>query len=300
MSLFVSAVVAGLTTGATLALLATGLILVNRTTNVFNFAHGAIAMLASYLFFVQRDTKGTNAAVALLLALVVSVGCGLLMSLIIVSRLRGAPLATQMALTLGFTVAIQGVAALIWGPQQYFTGNLFGNRFIRLPLGSTLAYSALLAFAGSLVLASATMAFLRYTRWGLFLRARVDSSVGARVVGIRMARTGALAWVLGSVLAAAAGIFITPLYQVVDPFLLTILLIQAYVAALAGRLVSVAATMVGAFGFGLLTALFGAYAQGVPGEVREGLPYLLIFVLLWAQPKETALEAARRRIEGAV
>lgn len=290
-----SMLVVALTVGAVLGVLATGLVLIYRTTNVFNFGHGAIAMIASYAFYVGRD-EGQPTAVAFLLAMVISLGAGGLIATIITVRLRKAPLSTQVALTLALLIGLQGVAALIWGPEQRFATGVFGTEAYGLPGGATISRDALAGLVGSLLLAGLTIGLLRWTRLGLFLRARVESPLGAEIVGISLRLTGVISWMVGACLAAFAGILVTPLFQL-DPFIHTLLLIQAYAAALVGRLSNIGLTIAGGFAFGLITAFLTSYVQDVPSQLKEGLPFLLIFVLLFFQPRETPLDVARKRVE---
>src|SRR6185369_3500046 len=109
-------VVIGLTTGAVYALASLGLVLTYTTSGVFNFAHGAVGMFATYLFYSLREHVGVPTPVAVAVAvLVVAPLMGALIDGVLLRRLEGAPPATYVVASLGLLVALQGLAVALYG-----------------------------------------------------------------------------------------------------------------------------------------------------------------------------------------
>src|SRR6185312_1277834 len=100
----------------------------------------------------------------------------------------------------------------------------------------------------ALGLAFGTAAVLRWTTFGTSMRAVADDPEAARLWGINVNRVMAVSWVAGSAMGAIAGVLITPRINF-DPISLTIVVIDAFTAALIGRLTSLPWTVVGAILF---------------------------------------------------
>src|SRR5438105_329841 len=106
----------GLTTGAVYALASMGLVLTYATSGVFNFAHGAVGMFATYIFYSLRVDAGLPTAVAAAIAvLVVAPLFGAFIDRGLLRRLHGASAATYVVASLGLLVALQSLAAALYG-----------------------------------------------------------------------------------------------------------------------------------------------------------------------------------------
>jgi branched-subunit amino acid ABC-type transport system permease component len=285
-------IVIGVLIGATLAQASVGVVMLYRTTGVFNFAYGALAMISAYVFYTGRD-EGQPWLLAMALAVAVTLTIGVLFGLILVKQERQSTLGLQVAATLGLMIFLQGAAAVRWGGEQQFAPILFSRSTLEI-LGVFVQRDVLFAAAVSVVSTGGFVYFLSATRAGLFLRAHVDNQEMTTILGVPVRNRVVLAWGLASLSAAIAGVMLTPLYQL-DPFILTLVVIQAYAAALVGRLVSMPLTLLGSVAFGLLSAALTTYFPNFPPPIKQGIPYLLIFALLFTQKAESALDASRRR-----
>src|SRR5262249_8540757 len=107
----------GITTGSIYALAAVGLVLTFKTSGIFNFAHGAQAAVAAYVFHELHERNGLAWPLAGLLTLIlVGVGGGLVLERL-AAGLTGAPLTARVAATIGLLVGTQGVLDKIFGTQ---------------------------------------------------------------------------------------------------------------------------------------------------------------------------------------
>jgi branched-chain amino acid transport system permease protein len=244
--------VIGLTVGGALSLAALGIVLVYRVTGVLNFANGAMGMFSTFVAWQVVYPLHGPVWVGVLAALVFSVALGLALELFVFRWLVGRPQLVKAVVTIGILLVLQSAASLIWGNTQYHLPiNLVpaqaSIRVAQVPVG----YSQLLVMAVAVSLSLGLAAFLQLSRFGVAMRAVSDDPVAAGLWGVPVRRVGAVSWMLGSLVAAIAGILISPFINF-DTISLTLLVLDALAAALIGGLVSLPLTVLGGFALGLL------------------------------------------------
>jgi len=290
----------GIVTGAVYAIAATGLVVTYSTSGIFNIAHGAIGMLMAFMYWELRIHRHWPAPVALILVLfVLAPLMGAVIERTLVRRLRGASVAQTLVVTVGLMVFLLGLGQTIWSPQigremPAFFGN--GSRF---KLGSVYVtwHQAITVIAGFAV-ALLLWLFLSRTRIGIAMRAVVDDRNLLSLNGARPDRISMLAWALGAMLASLAGILLAPALQL-NHLVLTLLVVNAYAAAMVGRLRSLPLTFVGGLALGIIESYVIGYVklQGWLVGLQPSIPTLFLFVVLLALP-EARLRTAR--LSGAV
>src|SRR3954453_14250020 len=129
MDVFLRFTVAGLATGCIYALIATGLTVTYITSGIFNFAHGAVGMIAAFTYWELTVEHGwPQLPAALTVLLVLAPVMGLLIEQLM-RRLQGAPTEVTLVISLGLLLALIGVAQTRWDPGQarvlteFFAGN---------------------------------------------------------------------------------------------------------------------------------------------------------------------------------
>ena len=132
MTELLSFTVVGLVTGCIYALIATGLVVTYTTTGIFNFAHGAVGMIAAFTFWQLWQGWHLNAVLALFLVLFfIAPAFGLIVERVLMRPLYGASVDMTVVVTLGLLLALVGIAQLIWKPTvvrvlpQFFNGQGF-------------------------------------------------------------------------------------------------------------------------------------------------------------------------------
>ena len=270
MAEFLAYTVSGLTTAAIYAVAASGLVLTYTTTGTFNFGHGAIAMLGAFAYWQMRFAWHWPAPVALVACVFILAPLyGIGLERFIMRRLEGTAEVTRLIVTISLTVGMLGAALWIWDPnrpypiRKFFDGSVVTLAGVRIPYHQigVLLIGALVAVLLRLLLYRA--------RVGVAMRASVDDRSLAMLHGIRPDRTSMMAWALGSMLAALAGVLIAPTLTL-TALPLTLLVINAYAAAIIGRLSSLPWTFVGA----LILGLANDYAHGYLGQISTGSQYL--------------------------
>jgi branched-subunit amino acid ABC-type transport system permease component len=277
--------ISGLALGGVYALAATGLVLIYRVSGVLNFAHGAVAMFATFIAYQVSVVDGRPPWQGLIVALVAGATIGFVIEYFTIRPLAGRPALTKVAVTIGWLLVLQTAAGLIWGTTSYHSPvevaptNGFevpgGDRLVGFPV--IVGWDQMTIFLVAMGLSLGVAAVLRFTTLGAEMRAVADDPAAARLWGINVNRVTAASWMLGSGMAAIAGVLITPLISF-DTYSLTIIVIDAFTAALIGRLTSLPMTLVGAILLGLSHQVPTAFTSN--GGIGNVTTFVLVLVAL--------------------
>ncbi|MDQ6747677.1 MAG: ATP-binding cassette domain-containing protein, partial [Candidatus Dormibacteraeota bacterium] len=274
----------GLITGATYGVLAVGLVLVYRANRLINFAHGEIGAFAAAVLGVAVVGHGLWYWVAFPLALLIGAGTGAVTEVAVVRRLRRVPRVMSLVATLGAAqvlLALQGVAS-----AQARTGTLYPQppgfpTFLLGNLRVTPAYSAM-AILSPLVVAGVA-AFLRYSKYGVAIRAAADNPDAARMASVSVSRMSTLSWAIAGALSAFTAIMIFPTQSFLSAEAFgPDLLLRALAAAVIARMNSMTLALVAGLGVGVAEALL--YWNFPGGGPVEALLFVVIVVALLVQP----------------
>ena len=286
MNVFLQFTVVGIATGCIYALTATGLTVTYITSGIFNFAHGAVGMIAAFAYWELTVDHGWPQFVAVLFVLLVLAPVmGLLLEQLM-RRLHGAPTEVTLVITLGVLLALIGVAQTRWDPgQARVLTEFFPGHQVAI-LGINVTYHQLIIMMTAIAVVVGLRLFLYQTRAGIALRAVVDAPDVAALNGAAPDRVSQMGWVIGAMLASLAGVLVAPILGGLDVVLLTLLVVNGYAAAIAGRLRSLPLT----FGGGLALGLIESYTiwkspQSLVSDLHVALPILFLFVMLLLVPE---------------
>lgn len=298
MNEFISLTVAGIATyGCVYALTAMGLVVTYTTSGIFNFAQGAVGMIAAYFYYELSHVWHIPALLSLIISVFVFaplIGAGL--ERVVVRRLENAGLEAKLTVTIALLLLGVAVASALWDPQKVrMIQNFFNGHQVAVG-GVNLTYQQLIVVAAAALAAIGLRLFFLYTRAGIATRAVVDDRELASLTGATPARYAQLGWALGCGLAALAGILIAPQYGALSVTQLTLLVVSGYAAAIVGRLKSLPMTFVGAIVLGLLYSYGVGYLPSTPGWNAFGnvIPMLFLLLAILVLPQQRA--ALNRRI----
>jgi ABC-type branched-subunit amino acid transport system ATPase component/branched-subunit amino acid ABC-type transport system permease component len=299
MSEFLIFVITGLTAGAVYSLAGVGLVLTYKTSGVFNFAHGALATVSAYALYTLLVEHGWPWGYAVP---VVIIGVGTVMGLLLeplARRLRTASLPMQVSCTVGLLLAIEAVALLMFGSDLREVPQFLPAGGFELA-GAPIQWSAVITLGFALVVTAALGVSLRTTRSGLAMRALVDDEDLLELNALNPTRVRRLAWVIGSMLAAASGVLFAPLLPL-DPVQLTLLVVSAFGAAAIGRFTSLYMTFAGGLIIGVLASLATRYlTSSTLAGIPPSLPFIVLFVVILVIPKgRLALPVSAARLQSA-
>ncbi len=287
MSAFLAFTVAGLVSGCIYALTASGLVVTYTTTGIFNFAHGAVGMIAAFTFWELSVNQHWPTWLAVIVVLfVLAPLMAAIIERVLMRPLQGASVEVTLTVTVGLLLMLLGIANAIWNPTitrtlpQFFAGDQV------TVFGVVLTYHQLTVIAVAILVAVGLRLFLFRTRSGTAMRAVVDDRELAAMSGASPARFGQLGWVIGAMLAAAAGILLAPLVTL-DSQTLTLLVINGYAAAMVGRLRNLPLTFVGGLALGLAESYAIGYLPigAILSQISNVLPIFFLFVVLLVLPQ---------------
>jgi branched-chain amino acid transport system permease protein len=286
----------GLVTGSAYAIASSGLVITYATSNVFNMAHGAIGMVMAFMYWELSSNRGLPVWLSLVLVvLVIAPAFGAFLERVLMRRLTTATLTASLTVTVGLFVLLIGVARTIWPPAGRAVDEFFPGNQIQIA-GVGVTWHEIITFLTGAAVAGGLYLLLNRTRTGIAMRAIVDNRELLALHGARPQYLGMLSWGIGSSLAAIAGILLVPVLQL-DYFTLTLVVINAYAAAMVGRLKSLPRTFAGAIALGLLLEhsrlFFSLLPEGFQGDqaellkgLRSALPTLFLFATMLILPQE--------------
>lgn len=294
---------AGITAGSIAALSGLGLVLTYRATGVFNFAHGAVAMFVAYVLWQMVVGWGWPLLVSAPLAVfVVAPLLGVALERFVFRPLEtsGASTYEKLVATLGVFVVLVGLAVTIWGslpktdaPSLFSTTPITLTEDLRLGRNQLAQVVVVLLSAGLLYL------LFRRSHTGVRIRAVVDRRQLADLAAVNANRVSRLAWALGCTFAGVSGVLLAP-QLTLDPYRLTLLVIDTFAVAVVARLTSLPLGVVAGIGLGVAQSLLTRWSPPEPwSSLKPNLLVvaLLVFLLLYKSlnEREDSSGAARGR-----
>ncbi|MCW3066194.1 MAG: transporter related, partial [Solirubrobacterales bacterium] len=285
--------IAGLVTGCVYGLAAVGLVLTYKTSGVFNFAHGALATVAAYVFYALHVSDHLPWPLAAAVAVFV-VGPLVALAFEALARsLTGAALAVQVAATVGVMLSVAAALVLIYGAVETRTVPVFLAHGGTTIGSTTVQYSDIVTFAIALTATAGLYLFFRLTRSGAAMRAVVDDPSLLDLAGTSPRRVRRLAWLIGVAFASASGVLLAPVLPL-NPTVLTLLVVQAFGAAALGAFTSLPLTFAGGLAIGVLASVSTKwFTTGVLAGVPPAVPFLVLFVVLLVFPRSRLIEGSR-------
>lgn len=296
--------VIGLSLGSIYAIASTGLVVTYATSGIFNFAHGAVGMFAAFLYWQFR--WGWNWPAPLAAIMVVVVICpifGILLERFVIRGLRNTMEITKIVVPISLLLLLTGGATWIWGgPEPETMRRFWGNA--KIAVGEVfISWHNIIVLIVSVVLAAGLLVLLYLTRLGVTMRAVVDNPELAQLNGARPNWASAMSWAIGSSLAGIAGVLLSSLQSsAISIFVLTLIVVNAYAAAIFGKLRSLTLTFVGSIVIGLAVSYWnwvsevGSKWSWLSG-FRVSIPVVLLFVVLLILPHERLRGAVVSRVK---
>jgi branched-chain amino acid transport system permease protein len=291
-------VVEGLSLGTIYALLAMGFVIIFKATQVINFAHGALAALGAFFvasFATIVDIPGRwmpdaprwlTWVGAVVLALIVMGLIGMLLERVILRPMVGEQLFAIAIVTLGLDIVTRTITNDFIGQFPRPVGDPFGVADFNLGW-VRIAHTEVAQIAVAVAVVVLITLFFR-SRLGIAMRATAFDQEAARAQGISVSRVFSTSWVIGAVLAAVAGVFISmfPRRAAGVDQTTAFVAFTAFPAIIIGGLDSIVGAIVGGLLVGFAQSAATFYASGdFFGTGFAGIvPWLLMLVVLVVRP----------------
>lgn len=270
--------------GALYALIAVGLNIQYGVTRILNLAYGELLMVGAYITYSFFDSYGINPLVTLIMSGLVASILGIIIQLLIFRRIISQS-RSAMELEFKSLLACFGLIFII----QNTLAQTFGTTPIGVPylregidiLGQKFELNKVVAAVMSVAISAIMYIFIRFTRWGMAMRATAEEPTGAQLVGINVLKIHAISFSLGCIAAALAGSMLCMIYSNLDPYSGTRYgLIALMILVLGGR-----GSFIGSAVGGLIVGYtYYAFLRITPSLAIPAV-YILLILILLVKPK---------------
>ena len=273
-SLVLQLAISGLTLGSIYALVALGLVVVYKATDVVNFAQGEFVTLGAYLgllFHVKMDFPYVAALIA---ACLVAALVGFLTERFAVRPLLNSPEFTVIMATLAVAIIIKSILRIIWRDYAFPFPPIASTEPIVF-LGVRQSMQNFLVVGISLLIMYGLFILFQKTRIGMAMRATALNREAAWLMGVNVGGIFSITWALSAGLGAAAGLLVAPMINV-HPEMGNVM-IKAFVAALLGGFGSLPGAVAGGLFLGVFETVAGGF---MPNYFREVLTFAVMMIVI--------------------
>ena len=271
MEIFLQQIINGLVQGSVYALVALGYTMVYGILGLINFAHGEVVMIGAMLA-LSALTALLGLGVPPLLALPFSIalamaGCmalGYSIERIAYRPLRHAPRLAPLITAIGVSIVLQNLAMLTWGREYHTFPQLITNN-PHLIAGAIINDIQIIIFVLALAIMAGLMVVVHRTRLGRAMRAVAENQHAAQLMGVDINRVISITFMLGSALAAVAGVMVSANYGLAHYYMGFLLGLKAFTAAVLGGIGNLRGAMLGGLLLGLIESLGAGYIGDLTG-----------------------------------
>lgn len=279
-TLIIETAINGIANGLMYALFAAGLALIWGAMRMLNFAHGEFFMLAGYLMFYFIIKLGLDPILSSLLVMVALYGFGYLVERLAITRLLKSDnwMFATVIVTLGISILMESLALIVFG-AGYHNIPYYIEGVTRV-MGIRISNQRLL-IAGVGVVALIAMGYvLKYTKFGLGLRATSQDSEAASLYGVDYHFVYRVTFAIAAVLAALAALVTAPI-TAVHPLMGKGMLLAGFVVVVLGGLGSFLGAIIGGILLGLVESFVTLYWAA---EWQTVMSFVLLALILIFKP----------------
>ena len=270
----------GILTGGVYALAGIGMSLVFGVMNISNFAHGDLMMLGMYLAYFAFTLLHIDPYLSLLLIIPTAFLFGFLIEKVFIHRIIHHPHQNQILLTIGLGLIMSNTALLAFTSDPKILTTSYSSSAVNIG-GISLSVPLLLSFAITTVIIGILFVFLSKTTTGLALWATSQNRDAAQLMGINVAKMSAIAFGLGTALAATAGALIAPTYYI-HPLAGHTFLLKAFTICVLGGLGSVVGAGVGGIIIGIVESMSSTYLSS---DWKDVVVFIIFLAVLLFRPQ---------------
>ena len=274
MDTFLQQLINGLVLGSVYALVALGYTMVYGILELINFAHGEVTMIGAMvaltvigaLVGAHVDLPGiVIVLIGVLAAIPACMLLGFTIERVAYRPLRNAPRLAPLITAIGISILLQNLAMIIWGRQYISFPPILPRTTYHLS-GATISVLQIFILLLSLVIMAALVALVQKTKLGRAMRATAQAPQVAGLMGVNINSIISLTFIIGSALAAVAGVMVSAYYGVAHYYMGFLLGLKAFTAAVLGGIGNLAGAMLG----GLLLGVIESMGAGYIGDITGG------------------------------
>jgi branched-chain amino acid transport system permease protein len=287
MTEFLQQLINGITQGSVYALIALGYTMVYGVLGLINFAHGDVYMLGAFFGFYTAGRLavggGGGPLEAVLVLLIAMAGCGL--AGFIIERLAYKPVRRSSRLAalitaIGVSLLLENGGQLVFGTDPKFFPQIIPPQNISIG-GVNITNQQLIILGVSIGLMALLRFIVLYTRVGMAMRAVSLNHAAAALMGISVDRIISVTFVIGSMLAAAAGVLVALKDPRIEPYMGILPGLKAFVAAVLGGIGNIPGAVLGGLVMGIAEVMVVGY---ISPTLRDAIAFVILIVILLVRP----------------
>ncbi len=280
----------GIAIGAIYALVALGLVLTYKATEVLNFAHGDVLMASSFVGWGLIVGLGWPFWIAAPCTVLLAAALSWVIDARVMRLIVGQPQFASVMLTIAIAFMLRGLVSMAFGPESRTYPTPWTGQKTRL--GAIVVSDLnLVIVAAALLITLVLFWFLKKTALGVAIQAASQNQLAAYLSGIRVKRLSSLVWAISGAIAAVCGLLLAPI-ALVD-IGLWIVVLKALAAVVLGGFGSVPGAIVGGLLLGLIEQFAGVY---LPDGFKDAMAYVVLIGVLILWPRGLLGEAHGRRV----
>jgi branched-chain amino acid transport system permease protein len=297
MDIFLQQLVNGIVLGSIYALVALGYTMVYGILGLINFAHGEVVMIGALVALsVIQLLIGSGialpgpliAALGLLIAMPVCMGLGYIIERVAYRPLRAAPRLAALITAIGVSILLQNAAMIVWGRQYHAFPALLPVAPHTLG-GATVDDLQIFIVLLAAAIMAGLLALVHRTRLGRAMRATSQNPEVAGLMGVNVNTVISITFVIGSALAAVAGIMVAAYYGIAHYFMGFMLGLKAFTAAVLGGIGNLAGAMLGGLLLGVIESLGAGYIGPLTGgflgsHYQDVFAFVVLILVLVFRP----------------
>ena len=288
MTEFLQQLVNGITWGSVYALIALGYTMVYGILRLINFAHGDVYMLGAFAGYYAARLTGAavepNPFKATGILLISMLGCGLVgfaIERFAYKPVRKSSRLSALITAIGVSLLLENGGQLLFGADPKFFPQIIRATNIPLGMGVTISNQQIIILVVSVALMLGLRFIVLHTKAGKAMRAVSYSHTAASLMGIPVDRIISFTFVLGSMLAAAAGVLVALQNPKIEPYMGIMPGLKAFVAAVLGGIGNIPGAVLGGLVMGIAEVMVVGY---VSPTWRDAIAFVLLILILLIRP----------------
>jgi branched-chain amino acid transport system permease protein len=283
---FLQVLVNAIALAAVYALLGLGFVIIFKSMNVLSFAQPALMLWGGWWVVYFATIANWNFYLAVVIAVVIAAITGLVVERLFLRPMVGKSIFAVAIMTIGIDLVVRTISGNFYDVTVRSTGDPWGLNTLNLG-GILINHRRIAALVVAIALVIALLAFFRFSRMGLAMRAAAFDQEVALIQGVSVGAVFALSWAMASVLATMAGLFMSP-----DTGSLTAsmypLALKALPVVVIGGLDSIGGTLLAALLVGFFESVTNTYqptyAAFLGRNLSQVVPYVVMFIVLLIRP----------------
>lgn len=291
MTEFIQQLFNGLSLGSIYALIALGYTMIYGILRFINFAHGDVFMIGAFsgyylaiVFSFSSVSGGGSLGLAFLIligAMIICSALGFTIEKLAYKPLRNSPKLTILITAIGISLFLEYSGQLIFGADPKSFPTLMQNHPLLNISGAVIGSNPTVVLITSVVLMLILRFIVKYTKMGTAMRAVSYNPTTASLMGININRIISFTFIIGSALAAAAGILYGLNYPSIDPLMGILPGLKAFVAAVLGGIGNILGAAIGGMIIGLLETFVTGY---ISPTYRDAIAFGILILILLFKP----------------